>query len=240
MAINNKKKILNKALSLFFVIIFALSFRSFIAEPFRIPSGSMKSGLLIGDYIVVLKFKYGYSNHSLPFSIPLINKKIMYNNKPKRGDVVVFRPPHKTKLHYIKRVIGIPGDRVQIINGDIYINEKKVNKQQIEDWHDNDTKENYNQFMENISNKEYLIILDKNKEKHINKYTNNTHIFTVPEKHFFLIGDNRNHSIDSRFNEVGFIPEENIVGKASLIVFSFNAKNNKFFLNPNRFIKKII
>lgn len=223
------------AKSIILIVLIAMSFRSFIAEPFRIPSGSMKSGLVIGDYIFVLKSKYGYSRHSLPFSLPIIPGRIFYK-QPERGDVVVFRPPQNQKIHYIKRVIGIPGDEVQINDGRLYINNILIPQNQIADWTDPDNGIKMMQFTESIAKKSYNIVLDYNATK---QYANNTRIFIVPDNHLFVLGDNRNHSLDSRFSNIGFIPKENIVGQAKLVVFSFNLKNNKFFFDADRFLKVI-
>ena len=122
-----KNKFLNNLKSIFIAIFIALIIRSFIFEPFNIPSGSMKPNLLIGDFIFVSKWSYGFSKHSLPFSIPLIPGKIL-ENKPKRGDIVVFKTPENNRTDYIKRVIGLPGDKIKIINGEIFINNSKISR----------------------------------------------------------------------------------------------------------------
>ena len=118
-------------------VFIALLIRSFVAEPFNIPSGSMKPNLLVGDFIFVTKWSYGYSKHSLPFSIPLIPKKI-FSNIPNRGDIVVFKTPEDNRTDYIKRVIGLPGDKIRVTNGEIYLNENKILRKKLNDFIDND------------------------------------------------------------------------------------------------------
>ena len=204
--------------SIFIAIFIALLIRSFIFEPFNIPSGSMKPNLLVGDFIFVSKYSYGFSKHSLPFSIPLISGKI-FSNTPERGDVVVFKTPENNRTDYIKRVIGLPGDKIEIKNGIIFINGSEILRKKLNDFIDTDnTTSNkrvrmYNEF---FFNKE-INILDITD----NGIADNTQLFNVPENHFFVMGDNRDNSQDSRFiRTVGFIPYENLVGKAQFIFFS--------------------
>ena len=204
--------------SIIFAIVIALLIRSFIFEPFNIPSGSMKPNLLVGDFIFVSKYSYGFSKHSLPFSIPLIPGKI-FSNTPDRGDIVVFKTPQNNRTDYIKRVIGLPGDKIKIKNGIIFINDKEILRKKLNDFLDKDTNTNnkrvrmYNEYFFNNEIK-VLDITD-------NGIADNTQLFNVPENHFFVMGDNRDNSQDSRFiNTVGFIPYENLVGKAQFIFFS--------------------
>ena len=238
-----KNKLLSNIKSITIAIFIALLIRSFLFEPFNIPSGSMKPNLLVGDFIFVSKYTYGFSKHSLPFSIPLIPSKI-FSKTPKRGDVVVFKTPENNRTDYIKRVIGLPGDNIQIKNGIIFINDTIINRQRLSDFIDNDKKVNIKRvrrYKEYFSKKEIevLDLID-------NGLADNTQKFKVPNNHFFVMGDNRDNSQDSRFiNSVGFIPFENLVGKAQFIFFSL--ENSRFLeiwkwptsIRYNRIFKKI-
>ena len=218
--------------SIAFAVFIALLIRSFIAEPYNIPSGSMKPNLLVGDFIFVSKYSYGFSKHSLPFSIPLIPGKI-FANTPERGDVVVFKTPENNRTDYIKRVIGLPGDKIEIKNGIIFINGSEILRKKLNDFIDTDNKSSnkrvrmYNEY---FFNKE-INILDITD----NGIADNTQLFNVPENHFFVMGDNRDNSQDSRFiSTVGFIPYENLVGKAQFIFFSLeNARFLQILKWPN-------
>ena len=228
----NKNKFLSNIRSISFAIFIALLIRSFIFEPFNIPSGSMKPNLLVGDFIFVSKWSYGYSKHSLPFSIPLLPKKI-FSKTPNRGDVAVFKTPENNRTDYIKRVIGIPGDLIKITNGKIFINENEIYRKRIEDFIDNDknaVSKRVRKYKEYFFDKEIevLDLVD-------NGIADNTQLFRVPENHFFVMGDNRDNSQDSRFiSTVGFIPYENLVGKAQFIFFSLeNARFLQIWKWPN-------
>jgi len=210
--------------SVILAVFIALLIRSFLAEPFNIPSGSMKPNLLVGDFIFVSKWSYGYSKYSLPFSIPLIPNKI-FSRIPERGDVVVFKTPEDNRTDYIKRVIGLPGDKIKILNGQIIINDKKILRKKTNDFIDNDKNTSlkrvrkYMEYFDEL-NFEVLDIMD-------NGIVDNTELFIVPEGHFFVMGDNRDNSQDSRFKQiVGFIPLDNLVGKARFIFFSL--ENSRF------------
>ena len=221
----NKNSFISNFKSIVLAIFIALLIRSFIAEPFNIPSGSMKPNLLVGDFIFVSKWSYGYSRHSLPFSIPLIPGKI-FEKLPKRGDVAVFKTPYDNKTDYIKRVIGLPGDKIKIINGEILINENLIVRKKMNDFIDVNKQGNINRlrkYKEYFYESEFdvLDIMD-------NGVVDNTQLYIVPENHFFVLGDNRDNSQDSRFlNKVGYIPIENLVGKAQYIFFSL--ENSRFY-----------
>jgi len=240
----NKKKnnFFSNIRSISLAVLIALLIRSFIAEPFNIPSGSMKPNLLVGDFIFVSKWSYGYSRHSLPFSIPIIKNKI-FSKTPKRGDIVVFKTPEDNRTDYIKRVIGLPGDKIKIINGEIKLNNTLISRKKTTDFIDNDkytSIKRVRKYIEYFNNLEVEIldIMDGG-------IVDNTELFEVPEGYFFVMGDNRDNSQDSRFKTVGFIPFNNLVGKARFIFFSL--ENSRFLeiwkwpkaIRGNRIFKKI-
>ncbi len=220
----SNNSIISNLKSILIAVFIALVIRSLIAEPFNIPSGSMKPNLLVGDFIFVSKWSYGYSKHSFPFSMPIIPGKI-FSKMPHRGDVVVFKTPQDNRTDYIKRVIGLPGDKILIRQGNIILNDKLINRKKIEDFIDTDKNSSIKRIRKY---KEYLF----DKEIEVLDITDdgivdNTQQFSVPEGYFFVMGDNRDNSQDSRFiNTVGFIPIENLVGKARFIFFSL--ENSRF------------
>lgn len=200
-------------------ILLALTFRSLAFEPFHIPSGSMKPTLLIGDYLFVSKYSYGYSRFSFPLSLPLFEGRI-WADTPQRGDIVVFRPPHLPRVDFIKRVIGLPGDTVQMKEGRLYLNGRLVPQKRTEDFVDDDNPTRLKRvarFIETLPNGVSYEVLDAV----ANSATDNTRLFTVPEGHYFMVGDNRDNSQDSR--AVGgftFVPLDHIIGRAEAIFFS--------------------
>jgi len=201
--------------TLIIAVVCATIVRSFFYEPFHIPSSSMKSNLLIGDYIFVSKYSYGYSKYSFPFSPNLFSGRI-FETKPKRGDVVVFRLPSNPSINYIKRLIGLPGDTIQMIGGQVFINEVAVAKEYVDDFIDEDETKT-KRFSEVLPEGKKITVLDK----YPDLPQDDTGIYIVPEEHYFMMGDNRDNSQDSRFlNAVGYVPEENLVGKARIIFFS--------------------
>ena len=213
--------------SILLAIFIALLIRSFIAEPFNIPSGSMKPTLLVGDFIFVSKWSYGFSKHSLPFSIPLIKNRI-FTKIPKRGDVVVFKTPADNRTDYIKRLIGLPGDTVQFIDGSIYLNSNEILRTKV----DINLKINCGTEILDVNSYEETL---PNGIKYISVYRRNgtilnTNKFIVPKKHYFFMGDNRDCSKDSRFlSSVGYVKSSNLVGKAQIIFFSNDIKKGGFF-----------
>lgn len=206
--------------TLFYAGSIAVLFRSFLFEPFNIPSGSMIPSLLVGDYLFVSKYSYGYSRYSFPFGFIPLNDRFFFD-EPKRGDVIVFRKPGEEHIDYIKRLIGLPGDTVQVLNGRLYVNDKiiirkKTNLGKITkaDGSSLELKE-YKEIINNIKN--YKIIEASDKD-----FFDNTIKFSVPKNKYFFMGDNRDNSKDSRTSEVGFVPKINLIGKAQYIFFSHN------------------
>jgi len=198
----------------------ALFFRSFFFEPFHIPSGSMKNTMLVGDYLFVSKYRYGYSRYSFPLGLPLFEGRAMELTEPKRGDIVVFRPPSNPRIDFIKRVIGLPGDHIQVKDGVLFINGEALKRKLIGDVADSDipgTMKTVQEFAETLPEGKVIHVLKRTSEG----FANNTPMYTVPERHYFMMGDNRDNSHDSRFlDDVGYVSEENIVGRAEIIFYS--------------------
>ncbi|TPW32001.1 signal peptidase I [Pararhizobium mangrovi] len=198
-------------------LLLALVIRTFLFQPFSIPSGSMMPTLLVGDYMFVSKFAYGYSTYSLPMSLDLFNGRI-WSEKPERGDVVVFRLPSDPSVDYVKRVIGLPGDSIQMKDGVLNINGKPVPKERDGTFHPTgryDTGQEVPVFKETLPNGKSYDTLDLTP----NSPGDNTRVFHVPKGHYFMMGDNRDNSLDSRF-DVGYVPFKNLVGRANIIFFS--------------------
>lgn len=207
--------------SISIALILAILFRTIVAEPFHIPSISMKPGLLVGDYLFVNKLSYGYSKYSIPFHLPLIKNRIFYT-APKRGDVAVFVPPKNPKIYYIKRIIGLPGDIIKIKDRAIYINDialHEVEAGHYEDLDRNADDVHFDKFTEeNDNGKKYEVLYLPGKFSLAEDQE-----FTVPQDSFFAMGDNRDKSLDSRYQDhVGYIPINNLVGKANFIFLSIN------------------
>ena len=222
-----KKKIIENIKTIIYALIIALIIRSFLFQPFYIPSSSMEPNLLVGDRLFVSKYSYGYSRHSLPFSPNLTNKRYL-SKKPERGDVIVFKTPADNRTDYIKRLIGLPGDTLQIIDGDLYLNNQKIQRNKTEitiNINCGSEMLNVNSFEEILPNgKKYIAVYNKEGSMQ------NTDKFIVPKEHYFFMGDNRDCSKDSRFlSSVGYVAFSNLVGKASLIFFSNDTKMGNFF-----------
>ncbi|KJS44239.1 MAG: signal peptidase [Rhodospirillaceae bacterium BRH_c57] len=200
-----------------YAVLIALVVRTVAYEPFNIPSGSMIPTLLVGDYLFVSKFSYGYSRHSFPFSMVPIEGRVL-GEGPERGDVAVFKFPGDNTTDYIKRVIGLPGDTIQVQMGRLFINGEAVERERVEDFVIRDHFGNVRRlgrFTETLPNGTTHEILE---ESDFERY-DNTSLFRVPEGHYFMMGDNRDHSEDSR-GSVGFVPVENLVGRAEVLFFS--------------------
>jgi signal peptidase I len=197
-------------------LLIALVIRTLLFQPFNIPSGSMKATLLIGDYLFVSKYSYGYSHYSLPLSPPLFSGRIL-GSEPQRGDVVVFRLPKDDSTDYIKRVIGLPGDRIQMKDGVLYINGAAVKKERFENFLDDENGDQVRRFRETLPNGVVYEVLDIQD----NGFLDNTQEYLVPAGHYFMMGDNRDNSTDSRvLSAVGYVPFENLIGRAQIIFFS--------------------
>lgn len=207
-------------------ILIALIIRSFLLEPFRIPSHSMYPTLRVGDYLFVTKYTYGYSRYSFPGGLPLFKGRI-WRSLPQRGDVVVFKFPKNTHTDFIKRIIGLPGDTVQMKDGRLYINGEKIERKEdgryiIDEYLS--IPEFYHKYTETLPNGVVHQILELSDDERI---VDNTDEFVVPEDAYFVMGDNRDRSDDSRIS-VGFVPQENLVGKARFIFFSHDDTGSIF------------
>ncbi|MEJ0009710.1 MAG: signal peptidase I [Alphaproteobacteria bacterium] len=220
--------------SLAFAIGIALIFRSFAYEPFHIPSGSMLSTLYEGDYIFVSKFSYGYSRYSFPFNVPPFSGRILEAHKPARGDVVVFRLPPNPHVDYIKRIVGLPGDRIQVKQGRLYINDVPVEVTRRGDvslpgrFGEEHLVARYDETLP--GGKTHVILNERegNLDPRTGLDSDNTGVYTVPEGDYFMMGDNRDNSQDSRYSAAlgyddapGYVPEQNIVGRAVFVLGSF-------------------
>ena len=233
--------------TIFFAGLIAITIRSVAFEPFSIPSGSMIPTLLVGDYLFVSKSSYGFSKYSFPLTAFPFEGRIS-PHLPQRGDVIVFRKPHNENIDYIKRLIGLPGDKIQYKNGRLFINHEMIKRTYLGDYKTMAQPENVM-----ITVKRYRETLPEGKthdiiERSDNGPLDNTEVYTVPEGHYFMMGDNRDGSQDSRvMDEVGYVPFENFVGKAENIFFSLDesAKIWEVWKIPaatrfKRFLQKII
>ena len=224
----NKKFFYDNLSTIFYALIIALIIRSFLFQPFYIPSSSMEPSLLVGDRLFVSKYSYGYSKHSFPFSPNFTNKRFFFK-EPKRGEIIVFKTPADNRTDYIKRLIGLPGDEIQFINGNLYLNNNQVLK----------TKKN-KEDLKIFCGKEMIDVIAFD-EKLPNGYTytavykkegtfTNSDKYIVPKNHYFFLGDNRDCSKDSRYlNSVGYVNKLNLVGKARIIFFSTDKKVGNIF-----------
>src|SRR5258706_1796716 len=217
------------AKTIVYALLIALVIRTFLFQPFNIPSGSMKSTLLVGDYVFVEKFAYGYSRYSFPWGMGPFSGRI-FGSGPHRGDVLVFKNPRRPSEDFIKRVIGLPGDRIQMVDGVVYLNGKAVPKVRVQDWFGyadcdpNDAEEvcppdatpkYFAQYRETLPNGKSYLVLDSRTDFP----ARTTEPYIVPADHYFMMGDNRDNSNDSRL-EVGYVPAQNLVGKAIFRFFS--------------------
>jgi signal peptidase I len=200
-----------------YALLIAGVIRSFLFQPFNIPSGSMEDTLLIGDYLFVSKSTYGFSRYSFPFGLIPFEGRFFVTSEPQRGDIVVFKFPPDNSTDYIKRLIGLPGDRIQMKDGVLYINDQAVPKVKVDDYVERIGEEprDVPRYRETLPNGVSYDVLDRDPQGNLD----NTQVFVVPEGHYFMMGDNRDNSADSRV-DVGYVPFENFVGKAQVIFFS--------------------
>ena len=214
----SKNFIIENAKTIFYALIIAVIIRSFFIQPFYIPSSSMEPTLLVGDRLFVTKYSYGYSKHSFPFSPPIFDGRI-FSQKPEVGDVIVFKTPADNRTDYIKRLIGLPGDNIQFINGDLFLNNNQIFKSRVPK---NDIIYCGNQTIDVIKFEEKLPNGTIHNTVYLKNYSfQNSDVFIVPPKHYFFLGDNRDCSKDSRYlTSVGYVHEDNLVGKAQFIFFS--------------------
>jgi len=240
-----KNFIIENTKTIFFALVIAIIIRSLLIQPFYIPSSSMEPTLLIGDRLFVTKYSYGYSKHSFPFSPPIINGRL-FSNEPKVGDVIVFKTPADNRTDYIKRLIGLPGDNIQFINGDLFINNNQILRSTVSK---SDTIYCGNQTIEVNNFKEKLPNGKIHRTVYLKNYSfQNSDVFTVPAEHYFFLGDNRDCSKDSRYlTSVGYVHEDNLVGKAQFIFFSSDFRIASIFsfwkwhktIRFDRFFKRI-
>ncbi len=237
--------IIDNTKTLFYALIIAVFIRSIFIQPFYIPSSSMEPNLLVGDRLFVTKFTYGYSKHSFPFSPPIFSGRLL-TDLPKRGDIIVFKTPADNRTDYIKRLIGLPGDTIQFIDGNIFLNNNqilKTLKNKSEVLFCGNEKINVTTYEEKLPNGVSY------NASYRNDYSfSNTDMYVVPENHFFFLGDNRDCSKDSRFlSEVGYVHIDNLVGKAQFLFFSSDKRIGRIYefwklnksLRFERFFKKI-
>ena len=242
----NRDFFIDNLKTIFYALIIALIIRSLLLQPFYIPSSSMEPNLLVGDRIFVTKYSYGYSKHSFPFSPPIFKDRLL-NSKPERGDIIVFKTPSDNRTDYIKRLIGLPGDTIQFIDGDLYVNNNQILKSimsKVDQIFCGNEKISVKTFEEKLPNgRKYVASYRKQ-----NSFKNSDE-FVVPKKHYFFLGDNRDCSKDSRFlTSVGYVHENNLVGKAQFIFFSSDYKKGYFIefwkwhksIRYGRFFKKIL
>ena len=241
----DKNIIIDNIKTIFYALVIAVVIRSLFIHPFYIPSSSMEATLLIGDRLFVTKYSYGYSKHSFPFSPPIIKGR-MFSHSPKAGDVIVFKTPADNRTDYIKRLVGLPGDTIQFISGDIFLNNNQILKSRISKtdiiYCGQQTIE-VNTFEEKLPNgKIHNTVYLKNFS------FQNSDVFKVPDEHYFFLGDNRDCSKDSRYlTSVGYVHEDNLVGKAQFIFFSSDFRIASIFsfwkwhksIRFDRFFKRI-
>jgi signal peptidase I, bacterial type len=211
---------------LIYALLIALVERTLFFQPYNIPSGSMEDTLLVGDFLFVEKFSYGYSRYSLPWGRFLPTFGRVWAHSPERGDVAVFALPTDPARDFIKRVVGLPGDRVQMLHGVLYINDRPVPKVRVADYVENDNGYQHRvaRYRETMPDGKSYYVLDRE----IDGLNDNTPVYTVPAGHYFMMGDNRDDSDDSR-GVVGYLPAENLVGRAEFKFLSIDDRKTHFY-----------
>ena len=210
------------AATLFWALLIALVFRTFLFQPFYIPSASMVPNLWVGDYVFVSKYSYGYSRFSFPLGLPWFSGRHAALGEPQRGDVAVFRAPRNNQTDFIKRIVGLPGDRIQLLNGQLYVNDTPVELERTEDFRIRGP------FGRTVSIPRYRETLDNGISYETLKELPRSRadfpgVYQVPEGHYFMMGDNRDNSTDSRFTDIiGYVPAENLIGRAEVVFFSMH------------------
>ncbi len=243
--------------TVFYALLIAIIFRTVLFQPFSIPSGSMKPTLLIGDYLFVSKYSYGYSRFSLPWGSHIPSDWLggrVFASDPERGDVIVFRNPQDPQEDYIKRLIGLPGDRIRVVSGILHVNGEPVAMERIEDFVEpragsqncNRTEESFGRAAECVK-EQFLETLPGGVSHSVLNVTgmrtpyDNTPVFVVPNDHYFFMGDNRDNSVDSRaLDSLGMVPEEYLIGRAEFILLSSDGGILEFWnWRFDRFFKAI-
>jgi signal peptidase I len=233
---NKESSAFDLAVVLLEAVAIAIVIRIFLFQPFNIPSGSMIPTLLVGDYLFVSKYSYGYSRYSFPFGLDLFSGRILAS-EPNRGDVIVFKTPTDNSTDYIKRLVGLPGDKIQMIGGVLNINGVPVKRERVEDKIE-DTKCGPHMavhvYRETLPDGRSYLTQKLSETCAMSRLgaADNTEVFVVPPKHYFMMGDNRDDSADSRFsvgNGVGYVPEENLVGRARILFFSIDEADASWF-----------
>lgn len=218
----------------FYALMLALVFRSLFFDNFHVPSGSMQNTLLVGDKITISKFSYGYSRYSFPFGVIPFEGRVL-EKQPQRGDIVVFKYPGNRRINYVKRLIGLPGDTIRMSQGVLYINNQKIPKKFVATYEETDEygeSHKMQRYLETLPNGVSYEVLDE----YDNAYADNTPEYTVPADHYLMLGDNRDHSQDSRFSIVGFVPKELLLGRVEKILISSpNSLLNVFAWHKIRF-----
>lgn len=231
-------------ISVLWAAVIAIIFRTFLFEPFKIPSGSMIPTLQVGDYLFTSKFTYGYSKYSMPYNIPVLKDRIFIFSKPEPGEIIVFKGIKDPETFYIKRLIGLPGDVIQLKSGVLHINEEPVDREKLGTYTrmgEFGEHKIYDEYIEKLPNGITYKTLDANVNNHTD-FPDQTIKYRVPEGHYFFMGDNRNNSIDSRFlNDIGFVPEDHLVGRAEYLFWSkdFSIKEFVTSLSTGRAFSKL-